>query len=76
MAESRAVVAADRMAQGPAAEPPVKLVYRVKRGDTLASVARLFKTTVSALRGWNRLSTDRLMPGTRLTVYTRASNRP
>ena len=76
VAESRAVVSAERLAQAPAAERPemVKRVYRVKRGDTLASVARLFKTSVASLRVWNRIKTDRLTPGAQLTIYTRAGN--
>ena len=44
--------------------------YRVKRGDTLASIARLFSTSVSALKQWNRLRSSRISPGQRLTVYT------
>ena len=48
-----------------------RLIYRVKRGDTLSSIARVFGTTVTALRSWNGLKSDRLMPGDRLTVYTR-----
>ena len=41
----------------------VKTVYQVKRGDTLASIARLFKTTVASLRTWNpRLPGSRLWP--------------
>ena len=48
----------------------VKVIYEVKQGDTLASVARLFKTTVASLRTWNpRLAGDRLNAGQRLTVY-------
>jgi membrane-bound lytic murein transglycosylase D len=49
----------------------VKVIYRVKRGDTLASVARLFKTTVASLQAWNpRLPEPRrLMAGARITVY-------
>ena len=31
----------------------VKVIYSVKQGDTLASIARLFKTTVAALQNWN-----------------------
>ncbi|HPK71003.1 MAG TPA: LysM peptidoglycan-binding domain-containing protein [Vicinamibacterales bacterium] len=59
------------MARAVAPEPggilePV--VYCVKRGDTLSSIARAFHTTVAALRSWNRLTSDRLMPGDRLTV--------
>jgi len=44
--------------------------YRVKRGDTLSSIARLFSTTVSALKHWNRLRSNHISPGQRLTVYT------
>ena len=50
----------------------VRQVYRVKRGDTLSSIARLFETSVSALKQWNRLRTSRINPGQRLTVYTTA----
>ena len=47
-------------------------VYRVKRGDTLSSIARLFETSVSAIKQWNRLRSNRISPGQRLTVYTAA----
>jgi membrane-bound lytic murein transglycosylase D len=48
----------------------VKMIYEVKRGDTLSSIARLFKTTVAAIRTWNpRLPDSRLAAGQRLTVY-------
>ena len=52
----------------------VKVIYAVKRGDTLFSIARLFKTTVAALRTWNpRIPGDRIAAGQRLTVYRIAS---
>jgi LysM repeat protein len=48
----------------------IKVIYAVKKGDTLASIARLFKTTVASLRTWNpRLPGDRIAAGQRLTVY-------
>lgn len=73
--ESRATVAASgQLAQAAANSNRVKTVYQVKRGDTLASVARLFKTTVAAIRTWNpRLPGNHLLAGQRLTVY-RTSN--
>jgi membrane-bound lytic murein transglycosylase D len=77
--DSRAVVSAGRIAEAPSAVPPdkVKLVYLVKPGDTLSSVARLFRTTVESLKVWNRMRGDRITPGARLTVYSaRANNRP
>jgi membrane-bound lytic murein transglycosylase D len=60
-------------ASGPAtadAGEPSKVTYNVKRGDTLSSIARFFRTSVSSLRSWNGLKSDRLTPGDRLTVYT------
>ena len=52
----------------------VKAIYAVKRGDTLASIARLFKTTVAALQNWNpRIPGDRIEAGQRLTAYRIAS---
>jgi membrane-bound lytic murein transglycosylase D len=48
----------------------VKSVYQVKRGDTLASIARLFKTSVASLKTWNpKMLGGRLTPGARITVY-------
>ena len=42
----------------------------MKRGDTLASIARLFKTTVASLKTWNpRFPATQLTAGQRLTVY-------
>jgi membrane-bound lytic murein transglycosylase D len=52
----------------------VKTSYQVKRGDTLASIARLFETTVASLKTWNpRLPGDRVTTGQRLTVYRLAN---
>jgi LysM repeat protein len=35
----------------------VKVIYQVKQGDTLASIARVFKTSVATIRTWNPAST-------------------
>jgi membrane-bound lytic murein transglycosylase D len=47
-----------------------KLYHRVKRGDTLFGIARLYKTTVAALKTWNKISGSAIVPGQRLTIYT------
>ena len=47
-----------------------KLVYRVKSGDTLASIARVFQTSVASLKKWNSLRTNSLRVGQRLTILT------
>jgi membrane-bound lytic murein transglycosylase D len=70
--ESRAVPAvAESVTGAPDAQQSdrVRLIYRVKRGDTLFSIAQLFRTTVSALRAWNHLSSSRIHVGDRLTVF-------
>ena len=54
------------------AEPPVKasppLTYRVKKGDTLVSIARTFDTTVEKIRSLNRIRGAHISPGDRLTI--------
>jgi len=56
----------------PPASAQSKLVYRVKRGDTLASIARVFKTTVASLKKWNSLKGNVIRAGERLTIFTTA----
>jgi membrane-bound lytic murein transglycosylase D len=48
-------------------------VYRVKRGDTLFDIARLFDTTVAHLKSWNRLRGNTINPGDRLKIFANAS---
>jgi peptidoglycan lytic transglycosylase D len=68
------VAAAGQLAQPAALSNRVKATYEVKRGDTLASIALLFKTTVASLRTWNpRLPANQLLAGQRLTVYRPAN---
>jgi len=42
--------------------------YTVRRGDTLASIARRFKVGTADLMRWNRLSPNALIPGKMLTI--------
>ena len=53
-----------------------KVIYRVKRGDTLFAIARLFNTSVDSLKAWNaEIQGNRINPGDRLTVFaTRLTN--
>lgn len=66
-------IATDAVISTPSADT-VKVVYRVKEGDTLTSIARLFRTTASALRTWNRLPSNRIAAGERLTIFTARAN--
>ena len=50
-------------------DPPT--TYKVKRGDTLFSIAKLFDTTVATLKSLNRLRGSRIAVGDRLTVRAR-----
>jgi len=49
------------------------LIYRVKSGDTLASIARVFRTSVASLKKWNSLRTNSIKVGQRLTILTTRS---
>ena len=73
--EARTTVAeAGQLAQGSETSSRVKFSYQVKRGDTLASIARLYKTTVASVKSWNpRLADQQLMAGQRLTLYRLAN---
>jgi len=53
----------------------VKVIYQVKQGDTLASIAKLFKTTVASLKTWNRIPGSYIAAGDRLIVYARTADR-
>jgi membrane-bound lytic murein transglycosylase D len=44
------------------------IVYKVKRGDTLFSIAELFDTTVAKLKSWNQLHSSSLPIGARLKI--------
>jgi membrane-bound lytic murein transglycosylase D len=75
--ESRPIVAAANAvvpSAGSANGDRTKVTYQVKRGDTLASIARLFKTTINALQTWNGLPGSRILIGQRLTIYTARTN--
>ena len=45
-------------------------VHIVKSGETLSSIARKYHVSVSQLKRWNNLTSDRLSIGQRLTVYS------
>lgn len=73
MAVSRTTVSEKASVRSRAASArldPQKVVYRVKNGDTLFSIARLFNTTVDSLKRWNaRIAGTRINIGDRLTIF-------
>jgi len=51
-----------------AASAAARVTHRVKRGETLFTIARLYQTTVTALKQWNRISGSAIRIGQRLTI--------
>ena len=51
-----------------------KIYHKVKKGETLASIAKKYDIEVSALKEWNRISSKKgkLKKGQRLTIYEAA----
>ena len=49
----------------------VKVVHRVKAGETLTSIARTYGTTVTAVKETNRLRSNTIQTGQRLSIVTR-----
>jgi len=47
-----------------------KMVYRVRSGDSLYSIARANRISVAALKEWNRLRSNSIRPGQRLTIFS------
>jgi hypothetical protein len=50
-----------------------RMVYKVRRGDSLYSISRKLKVTVAAIKDWNKLRSNRIQPGQRLVIYTSGS---
>jgi membrane-bound lytic murein transglycosylase D len=51
-----------------------KVIYQVKSGDTLTSIARVFSTSVDAIKNWNHLPDSQIRAGERLTIYAGRAN--
>lgn len=69
--ESRQVgTLAEASDSAPEQPAPASLVHRVKRGDTLFALAKQYRTTVASLKSWNRLRSNTIMVGQRLTIFT------
>jgi len=47
-----------------------RVIYRVRKGDTLSSIARRHRVSVDSLKTWNRLTSSALAIGTRLVIQS------
>ena len=52
-------------------DPVVREIrYKVKNGDSLATIAQKFNSTVTAIANWNTLNPEKYIhPGQELTIY-------
>jgi membrane-bound lytic murein transglycosylase D len=57
-----------RLTSAASPRPAAPVTYRVQRGDTLYSIARRFETTVDTLKQTNRLRSNVINVGDRLTI--------
>lgn len=48
---------------------PKYTVYKVKSGDTLGHIAQKYNVGVADIKRWNKLTSDRLKIGQKLTIY-------
>jgi membrane-bound lytic murein transglycosylase D len=46
-----------------------RVVHRVKRGETLAGLARKYGTSTASIQAWNGMKTSQLRAGQRLTIW-------
>jgi len=69
---SRSLSSSATPPQGRESQQVTQITYRVKRGDTLSSIAELFDTTVAKIKSWNRLNGSSIAAGTRLKIMAAA----
>jgi membrane-bound lytic murein transglycosylase D len=66
-------MAAPARRAAPAPEP-TRVVHRVKRGETLYSIAQKYNTSVAAVRQTNKLRNNTIKVGQRLTIAVKGSS--
>ena len=58
------------------ASSETRVVYTVRRGDNLSTIAREYGVSVRDLQGWNKLSSTRIRSGQRLYLYPGSGSAP
>jgi membrane-bound lytic murein transglycosylase D len=54
-------------------ESETKIIYRVKRGDTLSTIAQRYNVSITELKKWNRLKGNNIKVGQRIIIFTNSS---
>jgi membrane-bound lytic murein transglycosylase D len=54
-------------------ESETKIIYRVKRGDTLSTIAQRYNVSITELKKWNRLKGNNIKEGQRIIIFTNSS---
>jgi len=57
-----------------ASESAHRIIYRVRPGDALGTIAQKHNTTVSKLKEWNSLPSNLIKVGQNLTIYSTGGN--
>jgi membrane-bound lytic murein transglycosylase D len=69
------VVATAAPARRVATSEPARVVHRVKRGETLYSIAQRYNTSVAAVRASNKLRSNTIKVGQRLTIASKGAGK-
>jgi D-alanyl-D-alanine endopeptidase (penicillin-binding protein 7) len=61
-----------RLGESQSAKQPAgeRITHVIRRGETLSSIARRYRTTVAAVQQWNKLRGSVIQPGQQLTIFT------
>ena len=52
-----------------------KVIYTVKKGDSLSVIAKKNSVSIFNLKKWNRLSTNKIIAGSKLVIFKRSKKR-
>ncbi len=54
-------------------ENEIKIIYRVRKGDTLGTIAQRYNVSVAELKKWNRLRGDSIRAGQKIVIFTNST---
>ena len=66
-------MAIKKIADSPSSDQGGRIIHKVRKGETLSSVASRYHTTVSNIKRWNGLRGNTIKVGQRLKIYGKSS---